>query len=276
MKRIITLFFATILAGQVLATDNYDFSAKCSSGQILYYKITSDNEPYTIRVAYPNYKSSSDYYYGYTKPSGELIIPSKVLYLGNEYSVTSIGVHAFHDCSGLTSITIPTTVTTIANDAFSNCDKLTTITIPFADNYVPKSVEKIIITGGSNIPDEAFANYKNLSSITISSSVTSIGVGAFSGCIKLTSVTIPESVTTPLGVVHFLNVVYLKLSLFLNQLQLLAQVRSIVAMNLRRSLFPNQLQPLAMLHFVIAMNLHQSLFLNQLQASATILSLGVV
>ena len=72
-------------------------------------------------------------------------------------SVTSIGEHAFEDCSRLTSVTIPNSVTSIGYGAFYNCSGLT--------------------------------------SVTIGNSVTSIGYGAFSGCSGLTSVTIPNSVT---------------------------------------------------------------------------------
>ena len=73
-------------------------------------------------------------------------------------SVTSIGDHAFRNCSGLTTVTIPNSVTSIGNWAFYQCDGLTSLTIP--------------------------------------ESVTSIGYWGFADCYGLTSVTIPESVTS--------------------------------------------------------------------------------
>ncbi|MCF2592205.1 hypothetical protein JQM97_14960, partial [Prevotella hominis] len=48
------------------------------------------------------------------KYSGDIIIPEKVK--GNdgvEYVVTSLGASCFEDCSGLTSITIPSSVTSL-------------------------------------------------------------------------------------------------------------------------------------------------------------------
>ena len=98
-----------------------------------------------------------------------------------QQGVTSIGDHAFWDCSGLTSVTIPDGVTSIGGDAFSGCTALTSVTIP-------GSVTSI---GGG-----AFSGCTSLTSVAIPSSVTEIGGSAFSGCTGLTSVTIPDGVTS--------------------------------------------------------------------------------
>ena len=63
--------------------------------------------------------------------SGDIIIPEKVK--GNdgvEYVVTSLGASCFKDCSGLTSITIPSSVTSLGESCFWVCSGLTSITIP--------------------------------------------------------------------------------------------------------------------------------------------------
>lgn len=67
---------------------------------------------------------------GSTNYSGNVVIPSQVIYEGKTYSVTSIGVMAFDGCSGLTSITIPESVKSIGDEAFKHCSGLTSITIP--------------------------------------------------------------------------------------------------------------------------------------------------
>ena len=95
--------------------------------------------------------------------------------------MTSIGNHAFRDCSGLTSVTIPNSVTSIGNYAFTNCSGLTSVTIP-------NSVTSIGIS--------AFEGCTSLTSVTIPNSVMSIGTFAFFFCSSLTSITIPNSVTS--------------------------------------------------------------------------------
>ena len=88
-------------------------------------------------------------------------------------SVTSIGDYAFSGCSGLTSLTLPSGVTSIGNHTFYGCSGLTSLTIP---------------SGVTSIDWYAFAGCSGLTSLTIPSSVTSIGYGAFAGCSGLTSI----------------------------------------------------------------------------------------
>ena len=96
-------------------------------------------------------------------------------------SVTEIGESAFQDCRGLTSLAIPSGVTSIGRYAFKGCSGLTSLTIP---------------SGVTSIGNGAFWGCSGLTSLTIPSGVTSIGSYAFGGCSGLTSLTIPSSVTS--------------------------------------------------------------------------------
>ena len=109
-------------------------------------------------------------------------------------SVTSIRGRAFFGCSSLTSVFIPKSVTSIAEAAFAACTALTSIVVeegnPIYDsrdncNAIIETATNTLIKGCSSP-----------TSITIPSSVTSIGHFAFSRCSLLTNVFIPKNVTS--------------------------------------------------------------------------------
>ena len=122
-------------------------------------------------------------------------------------SVTSIGYRAFRDCGSLTSIIIPSSITYIGSYAFENCTSLTAVYITdleawcnisfdsvssnplyYAHNLYLNGelVTDIVIPDGVTSIDYAFYNCTSLTSITIPSSVASIGTShPFWGCSKL-------------------------------------------------------------------------------------------
>mgnify|MGYP001527116744 CR=1 FL=1 len=85
------------------------------------------------------------------KYSGDIIIPEKVK--GNdgvEYIVTSLGASCFQGCSGLTSITIPSSVISLGESCFYGCRGLISITIP---------------SSVTSLGDYCFSNCKNLETV---------------------------------------------------------------------------------------------------------------
>ena len=139
------------------------------------------------------------------KYSGDIIIPEKVN--GNdgvEYVVTSLGASCFKDCSGLTSITIPSSVTSLGEFCFYGCWSLTSITIPSSVTSLGEScfyecngLTSITIPSSvTSLGDYCFKDCRNLTSITIPSSVTSLGDYCFECCSNLASITTPSSITS--------------------------------------------------------------------------------
>ncbi len=137
----------------------------------IYYLITSE-ENKTVEVTYKNNS--------YNSYSGSVTIPSTVQHNNKTYSVTRIGTSAFRDCTGLTSVTIPSSVTTIDDYAFQGCSNLTSLDLPpyleIIDEYV-------------------FRYCTSLTSIVIPNTVTSIGRYSFYGCTSLTDAIIGNGVT---------------------------------------------------------------------------------
>ena len=195
MKRLHTLCVALL----ALVLCNTPLFAEDFAVRGIYYNITSSTNK-TVAVTY----RGSDYYSYSNEYYGAVTIPESVTYNGNTYSVTSIGDHAFYDCSYLTSVVIPNSVTSIGDDAFLRCSSLTSMVIPNSVTsigvyafYECSNLTSVEIPNSvTSIGDLTFKGCSSLTSVVIPNSVTSIGGNAFSGCSSLTSVEIPNSVTS--------------------------------------------------------------------------------
>ena len=134
-----------------------------------------------------DFSGSSAPWYSYRTNVREVIIGD---------SVTSIGSHAFYNCTGLDTITIPESVVSIGNNVFDGT--------AWYDNqsdgvvYVGKVLYKYkgkmtgnisieVEEGTKSISPNAFSGCSSLTSITIPGSVTEIGYDAFDGCIFLSN-----------------------------------------------------------------------------------------
>ncbi len=108
--------------------------------------------------------------------------------IGN--SVSSIGTYAFKDCSALEELTIPAGIDSVGsaeNPAFDGCTNIKKITVTGSGDWYPY--------GTSYVLTPWQISRSNLTEVTVSAGVTSIGDNAFSGCAKLATVSFGTSVT---------------------------------------------------------------------------------
>ena len=193
---------------------------------------------------------NSAFRYSYFK---QIILPSSLKSIGSYAfnnsamrninipdETTDIGEYAFNNCDDATELTIGESVTTIGKGAFYNCSKIKTInynstdcsnfsvnnktfyrvgrdtsgvTVNISNNVkrLPENLFSSVDSVSSNNPyitsvnflgdskctsisQSAFAGCSGLTTITIPNSISTIYGGAFYGCSGLTTITIPESV----------------------------------------------------------------------------------
>ena len=141
--------------------------------------------------------------YGSNTYSGNVSIPSEVVFSGITYKVIAIGDGAFYNCGhNIKTITMPNSIIRIGNSAFKSLWDISTIEIPntvtcIGDNAFNdcQSLESIVIPNNvTTIGDEAFDYCLKLLTVTLGNSIMEIGKSAFSRCNILKSINIPNSV----------------------------------------------------------------------------------
>ena len=113
-------------------------------------------------------------------------------------SLTDLDDYQFQWCRSLKTITLPTSLKTMKGDCFSNCNALKEIIVPDGSQlttiglFGANNLEKLTFAGSSKlttIQTSAFENHQKLTSLELPNTVTSIGKGAFKNCKNLESIT---------------------------------------------------------------------------------------
>lgn len=180
--------------------------------------LTSINLPESIT-------SITDFVFSHCKNISTLNLPSSITSIGKfafQYceqlssislgeSIISIEEGAFYNCSGLSSIMIPATVTNIGSIVFVGCSELSSIIVDSNNNmFDSRNNSNAIIKTASNtllygcrstivpdditsIEDDAFNGHLKLTTISLPNSVENIGGEAFKNCVGLESITFSEN-----------------------------------------------------------------------------------
>ena len=203
------LFALTLALMASVSTFAYDFQ-----DGYLFYNILADGT-----VAVTNERLGLPY----NNLPASLVIPSEVTgNYGAKYQVSEIANYAFQGCDKLESLVIPNTVKKIGVYAFTGCSKLLNISFPesledvmagalyecaWYDNqpdglvYVGNLLYRYkgiaptgVITineGTKAVLGLAFSSQPNITSVILPESVTSVHMQAFGDCPNLESVTLP-------------------------------------------------------------------------------------
>ena len=190
------LFAVLLITTGVGTASAYDFK----TGGLCYNILSKQDK--TVEVTY--YYHNGNTYNGYEMSKldaeellgyvGDEVIPEKVNFDGNEYTVVAIGEYAFRDCY-VTSMELPTTVTEIGDGAFLDySSSLTSVDMPSVTEIgggafmFCRSLTSVDMPSVTEIGDGAFLDCSRLSSVDIPSSVATIGALAFGGCSSLEAV----------------------------------------------------------------------------------------
>lgn len=152
----------------------------------LYYALNDDYKTASVLASVTPASHSKQTY------SGNITIPSSVLYNGDTYEVTQIASMAFSYCPSLYSVVIPNSVKKVSWGAFEGCPELTSVVLP---------------ANLRRIEEKTFWCCFKLESITLGNNVQYIGSDAFYSCRALT-LKIPEKFRGELGTLECERVIY--------------------------------------------------------------------
>lgn len=150
------------------------WGGRCLNGCVEGYLVYSNNAKTTLVCCTPT-------------AIGDIIISD---------SVTNIQKRAFRNCKNITSITIPGNVTRLNKNTFSNCSSLTDVHITNLAVWCNMTFDDGQYSNPFTYASNLYINDQKIENLIVPSGVTSINDRVFEGCNSLTSVTIPNSVTS--------------------------------------------------------------------------------
>ena len=134
--------------------------------------------------------------------TGEISIPATITHDGTLYTVTQIGKNAFRNYTGITAVSLPSTISVIEENAFRNCTALAEINTPQPLSTIGdyafdgcSSLQSFNFQASlSTLGKGCFRNCSLLEDLNITASLTAIPSSAFEGCASLTHLDLPATI----------------------------------------------------------------------------------
>ena len=223
-----TTFFQTLLLVLLLAAagngamaqeiiyEPYNFREVNEDGDTLYYRITSNTEPYAVAVTrchdstyhklpVPHYAyevGQPGFAYPVYDYDSLINIPPSVTHEGVTYTVTAIDIEAFYYQQGMRVVNLPSTIETIDSGAFY-LSSLAEITLQEGVQRINAHAFRGTLIRQIDLPlsllhagSAVFASCRRLQSIVIPANITKIPQWCFLYCDSLSNVILPEEIDT--------------------------------------------------------------------------------
>lgn len=179
-----------------------DYKANEAWGQFKCYPIANDTQMY----AFADEGETQVYYAGETSGSaeGNYTVPDVVTDGENTYDVVAISASALKG-TAVTSVEMPASVVCYGNSAFEGCESLesvsyrepeaTPVIAKVTKSQIRKAPKAATASIDASLGKNAFYGCTSLTSVELPENITSIPDGAFRECTSLTALEIPETVT---------------------------------------------------------------------------------
>lgn len=135
------------------------------------------------------------------KYSGDVVVPEKVTIDSKEYKVVEIGCYAFDGATGITSVSLPSTLLVVNNYAFRK-SSLPSLDLPAGLRMLKEGCFAYTLIPSVTVPNRikrvenlVFSYCSNLTTASLGDSVEYLGNSAFGNCPKLREVNGGDKVT---------------------------------------------------------------------------------
>lgn len=190
LKKLLCVTLLLVLFNNNLFADSRKCIDSCKVSGLLY----SLYDDHTAQVEPDNFSYS-----------GDITIPSKIVYKEVEYRVSSVADRAFADCGNLTKVVFPEEMDRLGSDLFLYAIYLDEVQLPkkvkswaaSSEFYQCDYLKKIILPSGlKKIGTDMFTNCESLEELVIPEGVESIESFVVAGTKSLKTVKLPSTVTS--------------------------------------------------------------------------------